>query len=49
MVKINSIFIYINIEVFLGYGNSLSRTATLQRCNEVGGAGVRFQGSGGIT
>ena len=28
--KINSIFI-INIEVFLGYGNSLKRTATLQQ------------------
>jgi len=28
-----TLYLYINIEVFLGYGNSFSRTATLQRCN----------------
>jgi hypothetical protein len=42
--------IYINIEVFLGYGNSLSRTATLQRCNKrfqvSGFQGSRFQETG---
>jgi hypothetical protein len=26
-----TLYLYINIEVFLGYGKSLSRTATLQR------------------
>jgi len=29
-----TLYLYINIEVFLGYGNSLKRTATLQRCND---------------
>ena len=28
-----TLYLYINIEVFLGYGNSFSRTATLQHCN----------------
>ena len=28
-----TLYLYINIEVFLGYRNSLERTATLQRCN----------------
>jgi len=28
-----TLYLYINIEVFLGYGNSLERTATLQHCN----------------
>ena len=26
-----TLYLYINIEVFLGYGNSFSRTATLQQ------------------
>ena len=29
-----TLYLYINIEVFLGYGNSLKRTATLQHCND---------------
>jgi hypothetical protein len=28
-----TLYLYINIEVFLGYGNSFKRTATLQHCN----------------
>jgi len=28
-----TLYLYINIEVFLGYGNTFKRTATLQRCN----------------
>ena len=28
-----TLYLYINIEVFLGYGNSFKRTETLQRCN----------------
>ena len=30
-----TLYLYINIEVFLGYGNSFSRTATLQHCNKM--------------
>ena len=33
IVKINSIFIYINIGIFFGYRKCFSRTATLQHCN----------------
>ena len=32
-VKKLTLYLYINIEVFLGYGNSFKRTATLQHCN----------------
>ena len=28
-----TLYLYINIEVFLGYGNTIKRTATLQHCN----------------
>ena len=28
-----TLYLYINIEVFLGYRNPLKRTATLQHCN----------------
>jgi hypothetical protein len=30
-----TLYLYINIEVFLGYGKSLSRTATLQRATNL--------------
>ena len=33
IVKLNSIFICINIEIFLGYRKCFSITATLQHCN----------------
>ena len=29
-----TLYLYINIEVFLGYGNSLERTATLQQLQQ---------------
>jgi hypothetical protein len=29
-----TLYLYINIEVFLGYGNSLKRTATLQQLQQ---------------
>ena len=28
-----TLYLYINIEVFLGYGKTLSRTVTLKHCN----------------
>ena len=30
-----TLYLYINIEVFLGYGNSLERTATLQQLQQL--------------
>ena len=30
-----TLYLYINIEVFLGYGNSLERTATLQQLQRI--------------
>jgi len=30
----STLYLYINIEVFLGYGNSLERTATLQQLQQ---------------